>query len=330
MDETTLLMGDTEDEIEREMDETEKTGEQKTEIAYSMKESQDKSMLDGMEQKSHDFVAYQNEVYYREYNEKSFSPGKTDEWYDDYVTEPDVESKMMCVGGDGAVRELFQDKGSGDIYIQDGRFYMMELSEKEDMQYWHVYSVDMNGKDRRDYGEGWIVGADAENHVLLYEWIDNSSYGTDINGMYDNKIFKINTLSGETEQILSDYVKSNFLLLKDGTVYFGVPSGQKRKDNYPEKLYSLSLADGSIKELAEICGEGGMNLRIRKLVVSDNKAYFSYGRYEGSARGWSGGSMGMAMLDGSGYRIFYEEDYPDEIGSIFSELGETTKKLLIK
>lgn len=330
---------DTSDEVQAErtekIEETENTEEtesieeenieakestEEMEVIYSVKESTDLTMLDGMEQKSHDFVSCQNKVYYREYNENSFAAGRTDE-DDCYETEPDVESKMMCMEEDGTIREVFGDKGSGDIYIQDGRFYMTELLEKEDSEganvRSYVYSVDMNGSNRRDYGEGTILGADDENHVLLYKKTDYDTCYENKAYAYGNEICKINTLTGETERILGEHTYVNFLLLEDGVVYYGVPLDTEEENRYMERLSSLSLLDGSCKTLAEISGEGITSRHLYEVKISGDKAYFSYGGYEGSGGCWQAGTMGTAMLDGSGYQIFSEKDYSFDDGVIF-------------
>lgn len=121
----------------------------------------DLSMLECADRMNHYYAYRDGKVYYRQYHEDSFAQSGL---WGNYAPVPGTEKEMVCIDQAGVKSELFQDKGCGAFYLIGERFYMMEVG--------NLYSVDMEGQDRIDYGMGEIIAVDEAEHIILLERID--------------------------------------------------------------------------------------------------------------------------------------------------------------
>lgn len=287
------------------------------------------SSLDGMEDRRHLFVKYQDRVYYRQYHEDSFEEGGV---FKRYQPVKGSKKEMMCVYPDGRIEAVFTDTGNGGFWILNDRIYMTEMDNYPS----DVYSVDMQGGNRVGYGNGFIRGADEEKNLLFLELLETegqNGYKFYVMDCENNEL----TLLWEEEE----YIKS-FLTYDEGRIYYESREDRAVDDTitreYTIKLMSV-LPDGS----GEICLATVQMVKsyyqsIQQVQIVDGTIYFSYGGYQGSASVYQGGSIASVNTDGTDFRViidseesfaseyFYVQDMEDRVlihyNSMFEMQGE--------
>lgn len=137
----------------------------------------DLSLLADMKDTDSTYVYQDGKVYYRRYHEDSYE--ETALW-GSYDPIPETEKEIICMDEEGVETVLFADEGYSDIYLVDDRFYMTDgkLCEENGSVYTErrLYSVDMQGDDRIDYGNGKIIAVDKEQKNMILEmWEEEST-----------------------------------------------------------------------------------------------------------------------------------------------------------
>ena len=116
------------------------------------------SLLDQMGQTDCSYAYRDGNVYYRRYHKDSYEESAL---WGIYQATAGTDKEIVCIDAHGKSTVLFHDKGYGNIYLMGERFYMTELISKKDgdmeRTYTNVYSVDMKGHNRIDYGENGII-----------------------------------------------------------------------------------------------------------------------------------------------------------------------------
>lgn len=222
------------------------------------------------------YVEYKGNVYYWEYDKDSFESSAL---YADYQPAKTHKNKMICLQADGTKKVLFEEAGSGNIYIGKDMLYLSGEYEGESGISHTLFSVDFNGQNRKEYGEQLkVVGYDEENGFMIAEKQED---------YYVKPLYGIDTESGEVKLLTEDC--RNFLFYQNGSVYFeGIPAG-----NLGALLRLCSVkADGSqLQVLSEIKTEEMEYPSITHLEVVDGMIYYVYGYFAGSGNFFQKGAL---------------------------------------
>ena len=246
----------------------------------------DLSLLADLKYANYTYAYQDGKVYYRRYHEDSYEEAAL---YGDYGAIPGTKKEMVCVDADGTVTELFTDYGDGSIDLVGNRFYLREWRRKENTQYGRtetvrcLYSVDMQGNDRIDYGEGYVCKIDKERKIIIMELKEeNSTY-----------YYTINYETGERERF-SEYPASGYR-------YY-------RKHTDDENICELCEVspEGEEREIIALTSDGSQNYgvieHILDIKVDGDRIYFVFGGYDGTAHVFQGGKLISVKLDGTDYK----------------------------
>lgn len=259
----------------------------------------DLSLLANLKYTNGTYVYQDGKVYYRRYHEDSY---KDKELWGAYGFIPETKKEIVCVDEDGVETVLFDDEGYGDIYLINNRFYMTDgkLYEKNGSTYTEkrLYSVDMQGNDRIDYGRGSIYAVDTDRKIFILEmWEDGTVY------------YIMNYETGEKKPLFNEPVDYyiNIEDYQDGWLYYGICDHEYSPDFSLNKLYAVSI-EGEQKEIIEIMSVRSYYGSIIDIEVDEDRVYFILGSYAGSAVDFQGGWLVSVKLDGTDYKAVRAED----------------------
>lgn len=272
---------------------TEKPGRssEKVPVVYT----DDLSLLDQMGQTDCSYAYRNGDVYYRQYHKDSYEEGAL---WGNYQATAGTDKEIVRIDADGERTVLFHDKGYGDIYLMGERFYMTELVTRKDEEWeWtctNVYSVDMQGENRIDYGEnGSICFVDRDSSSMVMEfYVEDTA----------KKVFTIlNAADGEQTVLpldTADYCC--FWDYHDGWCYF-----EEDTEDGLYRIVAVSLK-GERREIIALTShteeEYGYREYICDLRVEGERIYIVFGGYAGSGNFYQGGRILTTKLDGSDYR----------------------------
>lgn len=257
----------------------------------------DLSLLEESDRMSRQYACRDGKVYYRRYHEDSFEgTSYTDENYS-YQPVSGAEKEMVCIDREGVQTVLFTDRSQGDFYLIDDRFYMTDSG---------VCSVDMEGRDRVDYGSGEILAADGTKSILIlaleeggHDWRRPDYCVLDCHTGACRSL-----LSGEYHVRDEEEGFWSFEAYQDGWVYLsffrrGGEDGQGRETT----LYAVSL-DGVWNEVITLASDTYMSYseQVIGLQVLGDRLFFLFGGYDGSASWYQGGRIVTVRRDGTDYR----------------------------
>ncbi len=256
----------------------------------------DLSLLDQMGQTDFHYAYRDGMVYYRQYHEDSFAEGAESAYY--YPTAG-TDKEIVCIDADGEKTVLFSDKGYGNLYLIGNRFYMTEMitRKKDDIEetFSNIYSVDMQGKDRVDIGNGEIRAVDLDRNILVLTLF------SDYTG--EGAYFVLNGVSGE--MTLLTYNPGGGLYLcgyHDGWCYF---DEHWETDNC--RVVAMSV-EGERRLIAELESDNtqaghGNGEDICRMEIDGEWIGIVYGAYDyPSGRYFQGGKFIAIKTDGSDYR----------------------------
>lgn len=262
----------------------------------------DLSLLANMKYADSTYVYQDGKVYYRRYHEDSYE--ETALW-GAYDPIPETEKELVCVDLDGTETVLFTDEGYGDIYLIDDRFFMTDgkLCEENGAVYTEkqLYSVDMQGKDRMNYGNASIFAIDRKRKiVILRVWEEGKI-----------RYYVMNCETGEKKLILTereDDYYNNPGIYQDGWLYY---ERLIWDDSGIFKLCAVSL-EGEKREIAAFTSalnqhSNSYKESILNIKVDRDRIYFIVGGYDGSASVFQGGKLISMNLDGTGYKAIETE-----------------------
>ncbi len=256
----------------------------------------DLSLLERMGQADCSYAEQDGNVYYRQYHRDSYEEGAL---WGIYQATAGTDKEIVRVNADGKRTVLFHDRGYGDIYLIGNRFYMTEsvVEQVEDMEWTHdkVYSVDMQGRDRIDYGEnGSIYFVDFDKKCIIMRFCSDD---------LKEKVFAVlNTVNGKLNELPLDTGNNCFFWdYHDGWCYFEEDSGDGIY-----RIVAVSL-EGERREIIALtsdktAGEYGYYEGICDLRVEGERIYIVFGGYAGSGHFYQGGRILTTKLDGSDYR----------------------------
>lgn len=247
----------------------------------------DLSLLEGLKEANNTYAYQEGKVYYRKYHEDSYE--ETALWAN-YDFIPGTQKEIVCIDSDGKETELFIDEGYGDIYLINGRFYMTDGSVDR-----QLYSVDMQGNDRINYGDGEILVIDREKNIIILKMREPDGTG----------YYTLNYKTGEKKTIFldSDDFHTYFWAYQDGWLYF---TKLEIEDSVIDRLCVVSL-EGEQREIIALTSDGnkdpyGYNETIVDVEVNGDRIYLIFGGYDGSAYVFQGGELISIKLDGTDYK----------------------------
>ena len=257
----------------------------------------DLSLLDQMGQTDCSYAYRNGNVYYRQYHKDSYEEGAL---WGIYQATAGTDKEIVRIDADGEKTVLFHDKGYGNIYLMGERFYMTELVSRrgeDDVErtYPNLYSVDMQGRDRIDYGEhGLICFVDWDKNRIVMSFYMEDTRET---------VFSVlNTENGELTVLPLDTVMyRTFWDYHDGWCYFEEDCGDGIY-----RIVAVSLT-GERREIIALTSdqaaeEYGYREGICDLRVEGERIYIVFGGYAGSGNFYQGGRILTTRLDGSDYR----------------------------
>ena len=279
----------------------------------------DLSLLSDMKYTNNTYVYQDGKVYYRRYHEDSYEDAALLLGWT-YVFHPILGSKkeIVCVDADGEETLLFTDEGYGDIYLINNRFYMTdgELCEEDGRTYTenHLYSVDMQGNDRIDYGSGRILVVDKERKIIILEMVEGKRF----------RYYVMNYETGEKQTILSDFDDSiDTYAYQDGWLYY------RRRIVDEMTIYRLCAVslEGEQKEIIAFASDFktyiyGEEEDILQIEADKDRVYFLFGSYGGREHRFQEGKLISIKLDGTDYKAV------EATGDIFCLCHDEEKTLI--
>lgn len=255
----------------------------------------DLSLLDQMGQTDCSYAERDGNVYYRQYHEDSYEEGAL---WGIYQATAGTDKEIVRIDADGEKTVLFHDKGYGNIYLMGERFYMTELVSKKDKDTertcTNVYSVDMQGRNRIDYGEnGSICFVDWDKNYIVMGFLEDT---------FDTVYRILNVEKGELTVLPLDSAKyRTFWDYHDGWCYF--------EENSGDGIFRIVAVspEGERREVIALTSdqnteEYGYREEICDLRVEGERIYIVFGGYAGSGNFYQGGRILTTRLDGSDYR----------------------------
>lgn len=258
----------------------------------------DLSLLAGMGPADSSYAYRDGNVYYRQYHEDSYEEGAL---WADYQPTAGADKEIVCIDAAGEKTVLFQDKGYGSIYLAGEHFFMTEMITVEEGNISYdtpvIYSVDMQGQNRKDYGRGKISAFDMDRNVLILNMQSDESW----EGTYA----ALDCTNGEmTPLVFGDCDFMTFWDYHDGWCYFD--AHRREEENRVCRVAAVSLAGEQKEIIALTDGEaeemGGYVERICQMEVDGERLYIVFGGYAGSGSFYQGGRIITTKLDGSDYR----------------------------
>ncbi|MCD8083703.1 MAG: hypothetical protein LUE86_09415 [Clostridiales bacterium] len=229
-----------------------------------------------MENNGGSVVRYQGDDYYWRYRSESVQPDGIFAYYS-HVEE--TENEMICRHSDGTEEVLFRAAGCGDIYISGGKLYLTTANGQ-------MYSVNMDGSGRRDYGYFPIWDADAASGIVL----------------------------GGGKVIRSGSTATGKLIPDGGGSYAGTVDGYVYFSDYDSDqgeivLYRYGLDGESETEEVDryaFLPEFGSEAIVLQVAGLGNSIYYSYGYYAGSGVFFQEGGINRVNLNEDGEPVSSE------------------------
>ena len=288
----------------------------------------DLSLLEELDKTDHHYAYRDGKVYYRQYHEDSFNEVGFWAMYDPV---PDTEKEMVCIDQEGVKTELFKDGGWGDFYLIGDRFYMTELVETDSGRERRIYSVDGNGRNRIDYGEGKILAVDEKrNSILLEMYVDESGSSHEYCMLEcdSGACTSLGLLLGEyySEE---GYGYWNFEAYQDGWIYMSYVRKDTTKEDARETILYAVSPEGEWNEVITLTSDRSYSEYIYQLEAVGDRLFFIFGGYDGSAVVYQGGSIITVKRDGTDGRLIRDADSYERYPSDHYYLQQTEGKTLV-
>lgn len=243
-----------------------------------------------MGQANSSYAYRDGKVYYRQYRKDSFEESALYANY--YPSISGTDKEILCIDANGKKDVLFSDKGYGNIYLIGERFYMTEMTEDNMVV---IYSVDMQGQNRIDYGCGTVYAVDVDRGVLVVKTLlESCEYTYNVLDCKNGKMIPLD---------IDGYVYLSFEAYHDGWCYF--KAYQEKEDNI-SRVVAVSL-EGEQREIIALAPDNSVedlyySESICEMKVVRDRIYLVFGGYAGSGNFFQGGRLITIKLDGSDYR----------------------------
>lgn len=249
------------------------------------------------------FVEYNNNIYYWENNKESF--GESGLW-GIYNLQPNNKKKLICISADGKRNEVINEPAINDIYILNSRIYYETKETSGGRQETHlIYSVNLDGKDKKEHGEGHILNIDEKEEYII------------INNKESLYSFNINTMKRNFLCYCSVYSNRNGLLgIDKDVIYYEEKTDKKNMVS----LCKINL-DGTDKRVLKALEEDMYGVyKIPCFEIIDDKLYFTVGAYAGTAHMYQTGKLISMDKNGDNYKVIAEN-----VGDFFNISKKDTK-----
>ena len=225
-----------------------------------------------------EFVKYNGNIYYWKYNKNSF---KKNAIWAEYTAKYKAKNVMICLKSNGKKVKKFTTSGFGNIYIYKNRMYLQSADSTGYNP--TIFSVDMNGKNRKNFGTGEIKGIDTKNGRLIC--------------VNQGKVISINCKNGSKTTLSTT---GEFLALDNGVVYYS--------NNDSTKIRINSIRTNGTKRKKIVSKKLNLYdfyglLEIFQFQIYNNTVYFSCGSTSGSADEYSGGIIAKVKKNGTGFKV---------------------------
>lgn len=222
------------------------------------------------------YVKYQDNIYYWEYTAKSFD--KTG-LFATFQPKYNSTNKMIRKDKNGKKDVMFSTSGYGNIYIYKNRLFLEDINKAGENI---IYSVDMNGKNRKEHGVGSMKAIDDKNGIIVLH--DK-----------EHKLVVLNCVTGEKKAICES---GNFLSLSNSTIYYQdyIKNGKQviggevqlksiSTNGKNPKLIIRTVPDSYDKEYKDVL------YNIVQFEKNGDELFFSYGFYAGTGIQYQGGRI---------------------------------------
>jgi hypothetical protein len=238
------------------------------------------------------YVEYNGNVYYRQYTADCYAEEGI---FGSYDPIDGAKKNMICKKQDQTAETVFEDNGEGDIYICCDKMYLEKTSGNMGT---YVYSIDLNGKNEQEIGEGHIKGINEKSQVLVGMLADDK-------GIY--QLCSIEGSTGEVKKITLTEPCVEFLDLRDGVIYYLGEVETEVSKMGKVKLCSVNVNGSDEKLLAatkpDLYEFPDRETQIPCFQFVKDTIYFSYGAYGGTGNFYQGGKIAKVEKDGSDFEI---------------------------
>lgn len=247
-----------------------------------------------------DYVSKDGAVYYWKYKDDSFD--KSALW-GDFGRLAGEGNQLVKRLEDGTETVIYQGSGFGGIWIFQDRFYLTGTAPASDSHNDYegdIYSINMEGKDRKDYGTGTILAMAEDSSTLIGTLAD-----------YKSTLFLIDCAAGRRTELCENAV---YLGCQGGYVYY-----EDCNESGSLKIMKAAADSGQKETVLYIPGYAKQNgldeysssyASILSAQLLDGYLYFNYGTIAGTASLYQEGVIARVGLDGSGYQLIAGAEIP--------------------
>ena len=152
---------------------------------------------------------------------------------------PETQKEIVCIDSDGKETELFTDEGYGDIYLINDRFYMTdgEFHIESGSEYSQLYSVDMQGNDRIDYGDGKILAIDKERNIIVLKMREQDGW------LYYSKVKMMESVEGLCAVSLEGEYRELIVLTSNINKEESYPYREGREEYSSDVVFILKISE---------------------------------------------------------------------------------------
>lgn len=261
------------------------------------------------------FVKIGSDIYFRKYGESALEKNAL---FGEFLNHPTSTgtSRICRLKKDGETENLFEDSGYGELYYSNQRLYLSEMTGDGSTK---SYSVNMDGKDRKELGVGGILGISEDGHYLAI-----GDYGS---------ICVMDLQSEETPYIWASeenssveflgFVQNGFLLESntDSEDGYNVTSGQifGRRFEQPEE----NIIIGDLNKNEELLSYP----EFKGLTEDGKDCYLTFGYYGGTGHFLESAKIYKARLEQNSLELIQQnpdtsEEMYNSIPLIFASNGK--------
>ena len=262
-------------------------------------------------------------IYYWKYTPESFEKTAV---FANYNAIPGVENQLVYRGEDGAETVLFEADGYGAIVIAGERIFYE--SARDELGNTAIRSCTLDGQDVVELGEGKLLFGTEDGKAVIC---------TD---SLNQQIERIEASGGHRTVLAENVV---YLDHKGDVIYYQPQEADMEAAVHGQATLAEIRADGSEQknlyttapDLYESDMQG--SAEIARLIVQEEKIYFSYGSIAGSGMFFQGGKVIRMDRDGNNAEVVAGNEglvnsifsvNPD--GSVKSEFGEFEEMLFTR
>ncbi len=157
------------------------------------------------------FVAYQNNIYYREYANEDIEEVAPNMQYV-IRTDSNRSKYINVITPNGEIKNLFKDDGYGNFYICDDRFFFHGAQDK-------LYTVDFKGKNYIELCKGQYLECLPDFHKIYYiNKTTESLYELDTQTLKITKLDGITNITAENG--VYEFLKNRYVKIVNEKLYY--------------------------------------------------------------------------------------------------------------